>query len=230
MSGAGSPRTYSATHTDSQPKSTTTATRHEGRTSAIPSASQPHPVFTEADASHPASEGGSAFSSFQPGQPTATGPSAHGVTAQEGAASSHLSASPHAPRGDSDPFTRDTPSTGSSPSTSHKVDSATIQGDSTSHSPSSTKQNESVSSTSQQQTGADTLKYTDPFADSSSSASPSSSSPSSKTRSQSTSPSSSAQPASASSPTMTAGRGAPLAGADSRASTGSSHGSPAWVN
>ena len=39
MSGVGSPRTYSATHTDSQPESTTMATRHEGRTSAIPSAS-----------------------------------------------------------------------------------------------------------------------------------------------------------------------------------------------
>ncbi|GAA5842546.1 hypothetical protein JCM9279_003615 [Rhodotorula babjevae] len=254
VSGAGSPRTYSAAHPDSQPKTTRDASSF--------SATEQHPTFTKAEAEFPPSGGshaGEPFSSFGPGQPPATGPSAYGggiLKDTSASSASHLSAAPQQHRGDSDPFQADQPLSSSSKVESAAAHLGSTTSPSTSHehgrhhhqqqhpsttSPSSSTQNSShhhdstSASSASQGAGVGGLKYTNPLDGTTTPASPQSSAmPKPEPQHlHSSSTASGPQPShgAQASSTTTAGRGAPLAGSTSKSSESStSHGTPAWVN
>ncbi|KPV75544.1 uncharacterized protein RHOBADRAFT_53511 [Rhodotorula graminis WP1] len=261
MSGAGSPRTYSAAHPESGLESSRDAASSFPTSSSTTQAEQ-HPTFTKAEAEHPPSGGshaGEAFSSFGPGQPPATGPSAYGggilsTGAPSSTSSQHLSSAPAPHRGSSDPFHPDQSSSASSKieSTAAKLGSASTSSTSREHhhgqhehstlSPSSSsgqrQHAESAASSSVSQgEGVGGLKYTDPISNTTTPASPQTAMPKPESNPHSASPSSSsaqqqqAQSGSSAS-TNAAGRGAPLAGSTSKTSESSAagHSTPAWVN
>ena len=257
ISGAGSPHTYSAAHPRSDLETTRSASSSLPASSS--SSTAQHPAFTKAEAEHPPSGGshaGEAFSSFGPGQPPATGPSAYGggiLKDVSPSSSHHLSAAPMQHRGESDPFHPDEPSSTaakvesaaaklgstSSPSTSHEHGHHHYEHSTTSSSPSLQQQSQPHGSTSasspSQGTGVGGLKYTNPVTGTTTPASPQTAMPKPESQhphsaSSSSAPSHGAQAASSTS--TAAGRGAPLASSTSKAdeSASSSHGTPAWVN